>query len=190
MKMGSGLEKMAAKRGQNKGWLNGSSEMPPGADSDIWHLTLLFIDLMEERGNSGGSVPINYLQLSNRINSSEIKSNFTFWPGVIEEMMEYFLDYELDPERAKYAMEDFCQLEMFNYLMQLVVDIRARAQLISEGIRRTLEDREKKPPRRTDEETVALKIISKQYTEEELEEKKREFIERRELTDNEGTSAR
>jgi hypothetical protein len=96
----------------------------------------------------------------------------------VEDMMRQFWEYEVDPYRANYAVNDFCKLDVFNHLLQWVLDERAMQLLIDSGDRIIQPDREKHPPKRTEEDTTALRIINKRYTEQELRDKLKEFRDR------------
>lgn len=151
-------------------------KVPDGLDPDVWHLTLLFEDLAEENGHSlNAGRPVAYMEFNNRINSSGIRKASPHWPGIIEEMMQFFWDYVADPDNAYYAVSDFCKIDVFGNLFDTVMEIRQRAHLLDNAQRKAQADREKKPSKRSDRDTEALRIISREYTEEELEEKLGEY---------------
>lgn len=155
-------------------------KMPPGFDPEVWNLTLLFEQEAEKWGHSIIGRPIIYMELNHRVNISGIRNKFVMWNDIITEMIETFWAYEIDPDKSFYAINEFCRLDVFEQLLDQIVNERARVKLLKEGVREPEQDKEKKPPRRSEEDTLALEIINKQYTVEELADKLRDFRNRRE----------
>lgn len=177
----SGLDRMANRKTDKNGYSLSydRDKMPPGFDPEVWDLTLFFEQQAEHWGHSIVGRPIVYMELNNRINNSDIRHKFVDWHGMIREMIESFWSYELDPDKSYYAINEFCRIDIFNQLSDSIEADRERKKLLKEGTRDPESDREKKSPRRSEEDTRALEIINKQYTEEELAEKLREFRSRK-----------
>lgn len=151
-------------------------KMPDGLDPEIWHLTLFFEQAGEEIGHAGSAGrPIIYTELSNRINASSIRSSAVHWPGIIEDMITRFWSYELDSSKTSYAINEFCKVDTFDYLLKWVKAQRDRQLLIDSGTRITQPEVEIKSSRRSDEDSEASGIINKIYTTEELRERMDRF---------------
>lgn len=158
--------------------------MPEGLDPEIWHLTLYFEQVGERLGAGTIGRPIVYTELSNRINASNIRVNFIHWPGIVEDMIIRFWEYELDTSKTAYAINEFCKVDVFDYLLKWVVDKRTRQLLIDSGTKITQPDSEIQESRRSEHDTQASEIINKRYTTQELRERMDRFIsERRQRTD-------
>lgn len=171
-------------RRNNSRQLYDRDKMPDGLDPEIWHLTLFFEQIGERLGAGTTGRPIIYTELSNRINASDIRSNFIHWPSIVEDMIVRFWEYELDTSKTPYAINEFCKVDAFNYLMKWVVDNRARQLLIDSGTRVAQPDVEPQESRRTKEQTEASEIINRRYTQAELQERWERFKgERRQGTD-------
>lgn len=153
-------------------------KMPEGLDPEIWHLTLFFDQEAEKYNCSIPGRPIVYTELSNRINASDIRAKFIHWSGIVEDMIERFWSYELDPSKSQYSVNEFCGADIFSYLLRWVVDDRARKLLIDSADRVTQPDAEIHQSRRDERDSAASEIINKKYTQEELNDKMREFKER------------
>lgn len=138
-------------------------KMPEGYDPAIWHLTLLFEQCAEKYGQDIIGRPIVYTELDHRIHSSGIRSSSTQWQGIVEEMIEYFWDYEVDPD-SQYALNDFCNPGTFEYLLEYVLAKRDRDLLLLTGTRTKLRERVFKPSRRSKEEKEVLRIVSTSTT--------------------------
>lgn len=173
----SGLDRMAQRRDVNGNkLLYDRDRVPDGLDPDVWHLTLLFEDLAEENGHSlNAGRPVAYMEFNNRINSSDIRKRSPHWPGIIEEMMVFFWNYVADPNDSYYAVSEFCKVDVFSNLVDTIMELRERERLVDNAQRRVQPDRDKKPSKRSERDTEALKIIDREYTEKELEDKLGEY---------------
>jgi len=143
-------------------------KMPEGLDPEIWHLTLFFEQVGESVGASTTGRPIIYTELSNRINASNVRVNFIHWPGIIEDMIDRYWWHECDPNNSRYAINDFCRIDVFDSLLRWVSETRERQLLIDSGTRVTQPDPDLHESRRSEEDSIASEIINKKYTEDEL----------------------
>jgi hypothetical protein len=113
-------------------------KMPDGCDPDVWHLTLYFEQKAEESGVTTAARPIIYVELSNRIRRSNIKSHAD-WFDVLEIMIDHFWD-TLDD--TSYAINTFTGIERFSYHYKQVRESHARKNLLANGTRKAQEDHE------------------------------------------------
>lgn len=152
-------------------------KMPEGLDPDIWHLALMFEQTGNEYGHNVIARPIVYTELSNRIALSGIR-NSIHWLSIMEDMIRFYWDFEVDPYKADYALNEFCNAGTFSDIYQYIVDTQARELLIQSGIRIRQPDAEIQPSRKSEHEINIKKILMKNYTEEELTSKLKAFRER------------
>ena len=163
-----GIQSRLGKR-NNTSLIYDRDKMPDGLDTEIWHLTLVFEQLAEYYGHSVAR-PIVYTELSNRISRSGVRSKSVFWSHDIESMMSIFWGYELDPDRSRYAVNDFCNADTFSRLAKTVLTGRKRQNLKDAGLRKIQPDLPVRTSRRSSADSLASEIINKRYTQEELSE--------------------
>lgn len=172
-------------RRNNTRQLYDRDKMPEGLDPEIWHLTLFFDQMAETLGAVGtAGRPIIYTELSHRIAASNVRENFIHWTSVVTDMIVRFWEYELESSKYSYAINEFCKVDTFDYLMRWVVDQRERQLLIDSGTRVTQADPEIHESRRKPEDTQASQIINKRYSQEELRERMDRFKSERWTGDN------
>jgi hypothetical protein len=78
-----------------------------------------------------------------------------------------------------HSINNFCNTVVFSYLKTYTVDTYKRELLLKTGVRSPQPEREIKPSRRTEEEKEIAAIKTRNYTEEELADKMRDFKDRR-----------
>lgn len=159
--------------------------MPQGCDPDIWHLSLYFRQRYEEYcevvENPPG-MPVIYGNIKRvltnlpppdirtRARTGGITVN---WVIVVERTIDYFFNYyDYDYNNV---LTTFTSITTFEYNLTTTIEILEREKLINTGSRVVQPEREVKPSKRTEEERERIRIINKKYTEQELEDKMREF---------------
>jgi hypothetical protein len=145
---------------------------PEGADFDTWSLTLLFEQLAEANKTSLPGRIIVYTHLRSRIE----RSNFMVedngqWVEILEQMIRKFWDDYI----GGHPLDDFCDIEYFDWVHQWVIDTRERKELLRTHVRVTRDTVVKKPAKQSNED---LKIIYKTYSDEELKVKMSKFKQR------------
>jgi hypothetical protein len=161
--------------------------MPEGLDSDIWSMVLLFEQYAEQNGFSTVGRPIMYTELYHRVAADKELSQLlrstdtSIYTGaryvgidgidvsplvVLEDMIHLYwttsnnFDYN-------HSINNFCSIEVFNWIKDYVVATTKRELLHSTGERILLKEKQKLPSRRTDDEKVVFEIINSPRTEEE-----------------------
>lgn len=140
-------------------------KMPDGLDEDIWDLTLYFEQVAECYGQSVAGRPIVYTELSHRIRESGIRATYVEWITIVKAMIKEYWDSETD---TVYAINDFCNIDRFDFYMSWVLDNMKRIKLVATGTRVVQQDREVKEPKR---KNLRLQTA----TTEELEDKFKRF---------------
>ena len=146
---------------------------PDGTDFDVWHLALLFEQKAHEDRAPVAGRPILYTELNYRINESGIRRDQPDdWIDIVERMIALFWWETTDRFNT---INDFCSPAYFDKQLEVILEVIDFEELLKKGIRVKQQEREVQPARRTDEETEAVKIITKRYTETDLKSKLDEF---------------
>lgn len=177
--------------GRRKEWNSGrelfeQDAPPPGCNTDIWHLALYFRDKALEFDvvlQTGPVIIYGYLQkaLTNlsppdilaraRTTGIQVTNGTEVWISVVERVIDEYIT-------ANYSAIDVVDLTTqvrFEFYLKRTIDTIAREQLIATGRVIPQEDRDVLPSRRTEEQQKAAEIRNRKYTEEELENKLKEF---------------
>lgn len=170
------------------------NKTPEGLDSDIWELVLLFEQYAEQNGFSTPGRPIMYTELYHRVSAdsdlcellTSLHTDYTRVRNnggicgiddhrgnpynILEDMIHLYwttnngYDYN-------HSINNFCSIEVFNYLKNYIVATIKRELLRTTGDRVVLRERPVKPSRRTEEEKTTFEIINVPRTEQETKEK-------------------
>lgn len=175
-RMAGNRDKKPAPKETRYEYSNGSRKLydrrkpPEGCDVTIWHLALFFEDTAESYGESVVGLPILYTELSHRIYTSGIDL-IPEWIDIVEHMIEIFWATEQDTE---YAINEFCKIDKFDYYKDSVLSSLERSKLVDSATRVLQEDEERRDGIKGD----STAIVTKRYTEEELESKIKDFKDR------------
>lgn len=175
-RMAGNREKRPAPKETRYEYENGSRKLydrrkpPDGCDSTIWHLALFFEDTAESYGESVTGLPILYTELSHRLYTSGI-CDTEDWIDVVEHMIEVFWATEQDTE---YAINEFCKIDKFDYYWDFVLTSLQRTKLVETAKRVLQEDYERRDIVKGD----STAIVTRRYTQQELEDKIKDFKDR------------
>lgn len=159
-------------------------EMPEGCDSDIWHLTLYFVQKCEEFGvyaSKTNGRPVVYEILKNcltRANPSAIRARArhcgiqVHWVRVVEVAIDSFFSNGFS---SYYVIDEFTDVINFDNYVDDAIAILERTKLIEEGTKVPQSDRPVLPSKRTTEQQQLHDIVTKKYTEEELRQRMKDF---------------
>lgn len=159
-------------------------EMPEGCDSDIWHLTLYFVQKCEEFGvyaSKTNGRPVVYEILKNRLtkaNPSAIRARArsygitVHWVSIVQTAIDTFFSNGFS---SYYVIDEFTDVINFDNYINDAIAILERDKLIEEGTKIPQQDRPVLPSRRTEEQQKLHDIVTKKYTEEEQQDKMRDF---------------
>jgi len=163
-------------------------KMPDGLDSDIWSLTLLFEQLAEKDGYSVPARPIVYTELYNRVSKDPDLSQLlrsddaqytrtrvtTVYDGtpylLVEKMIHLYWDMSNGFDYY-HSINNFCSIEVFNYLKDYVTETMKREKLHNTGRREEIRLGSIKPSHRTEEERILYHLMNDPRTEEESRKK-------------------
>lgn len=158
---------------------------PPGVNTDIWNLALYYRDKVLPGGEDlSGKVPIVYTILQKaltnlgpsdilaraRTTGIQVTNGTKTWVTIVEKAIDEYYSGEFTTD-----INNFGGTFKFEYYVQRSLDTTARELLVSTGKLVPQPDREPKPSRRTKEQQENYEIRKRQYTEEELQEKMRDF---------------
>lgn len=164
-------------------------EKPPdGTDPDVWDLALYFEQLQEENGYLTDGRPVIYTELYHRISkdpdlSQLLRSDTSLTArtrvtviydtdeSIVSFIKEMIDNYAVMITDSYVSINTFTSKIIFDYLKKYTSDTKKREQLITTGIRKPQPEREKKPSRKTEEEKETYRIITRTYTEDEIQEK-------------------
>lgn len=191
LQQGEKKEYISNGNGKRKEWTSGERTFfepdtpPEGVNTDIWHLAMYFIDKAHEMGEeSSAGPPIVYSFLKKaltnlsapailacaRVNGIDTTRGNDTWIAIVEGAIDEYYHYDNDSSINKLTTPS-----VFKYYVQRSIDTLERELLLRTGKQVVQPDRDIKPSRRTEEEKLISRIRAKQYTEEELIEKMRDF---------------